>query len=80
MILKPVTSEKAVKMIDIENVLLFKTERKARKHEIKKEVEAIQESMEPLKMHKDRVSFLSKYILGTIILGILGGLTKLLFL
>ena len=39
MILKPVTSEKAVKMIDLENVLLFKIERKARKNEIKKEVE-----------------------------------------
>jgi len=39
MILKPVTSEKAVKMIDIENVLLFEVERKSRKPFIKKEVE-----------------------------------------
>ena len=41
MILKPVTSEKAVKMIDTENVLLFEVERRARKKEIKKEVEKI---------------------------------------
>lgn len=39
MILKPVTSEKAVKMIDLENVLLFEVERKSRKPFIKKEVE-----------------------------------------
>ena len=39
MILKPVTSEKAVRMIDLDNVLLFEIERKARKKEIKKEVE-----------------------------------------
>lgn len=39
MILKPVTSEKAVKMIDLENVLLFEVERKSRKPVIKKEVE-----------------------------------------
>jgi len=39
MILKPVTSEKAVKMLDMENVLLFEVERKSRKPFIKKEVE-----------------------------------------
>ena len=39
MILKPITSEKAVKMIDFDNVLLFETPRNARKEEIKKEVE-----------------------------------------
>jgi large subunit ribosomal protein L23 len=41
MILKPVTSEKAVKMIDLDNTLLFETSRLARKDEIKKEVESI---------------------------------------
>ncbi|MBI2452577.1 50S ribosomal protein L23 [Candidatus Pacearchaeota archaeon] len=41
MILKPVTSEKAVKMIDIDNTLLFEVERKTRKNEIKSEVEKI---------------------------------------
>ena len=41
MILKPVTSEKAVKMIDLDNVLLFEVERKSRKEEIKKEVERV---------------------------------------
>lgn len=39
MILKPVTSEKAVKMIDLDNTILFETERKVGKEEIKKEVE-----------------------------------------
>ncbi|MBM3233853.1 50S ribosomal protein L23 [Candidatus Pacearchaeota archaeon] len=39
MILKPVTSEKAVKLIEIENTLIFRVERKARKSEIKKEFE-----------------------------------------
>lgn len=37
--LKPITSEKAVRMIDIENTLLFEVERRNRKEEIKKEVE-----------------------------------------
>ena len=41
MMLRPVTSEKAVKMIDLENTLLFETERRATKTEIKKEVEAM---------------------------------------
>ncbi len=41
MILKPVTSEKAVKMIDIENTLLFEMDRRERKESIKKEVEEI---------------------------------------
>ena len=39
MILKPITSEKAVKMIEIDNTLLFETERQYRKNEIKAEVE-----------------------------------------
>jgi large subunit ribosomal protein L23 len=41
MLLKPVTSEKAVKMIEIDNTLLFETERRATKTEIKKEVESL---------------------------------------
>ncbi|MFH1425750.1 MAG: 50S ribosomal protein L23 [archaeon] len=39
MILKPVTSEKAVKMIDLDNTILFEIERKEKKENIKKEVE-----------------------------------------
>ena len=39
MILKPVTTEKAVKLIEIENTLIFEIERKTKKPEIKKEVE-----------------------------------------
>ena len=39
MILKPVTSEKAVKLIDIENTILFEVPREATKEEIKIEVE-----------------------------------------
>jgi large subunit ribosomal protein L23 len=41
MILRPITSEKAVKMIDLDNTLSFETERRATKDEIKKEVESI---------------------------------------
>ena len=41
MILKPVTSEKAVKMLDLDNTLIFETERRASRDEIKKEVESL---------------------------------------
>lgn len=41
MLLKPVTSEKAVKMIEIDNILLFETSMASRKPEIKKEIESI---------------------------------------
>ena len=41
MILKPITSEKAVKMIEIDNTLLFETERRYRKTEIKTEIEKV---------------------------------------
>ncbi len=52
MILKPVTSEKAVKMIEIENTLLFEIERKMRKPEIKKEVEeSFSVKVEALRTH-----------------------------
>ena len=39
--LKPVSTEKAVKMIDSENTLVFETERNARKENIKKEIEGL---------------------------------------
>lgn len=39
MILKPLTTEKAVKLIDIDNTLLFEVPRRSRKPGIKKEVE-----------------------------------------
>lgn len=41
MLLKPVTSEKAVKLIDTENTLLFEVERNHDKNEIRKEVESL---------------------------------------
>ena len=41
MMLKPVTSEKAVKMIDLENTLLFETERRAKKPQIAAEIEKL---------------------------------------
>ncbi len=41
MLLKPITSEKAVKMIEIDNTLLFSVDRKVKKPEIKKAVEEI---------------------------------------
>ena len=40
MILKPVTSEKAVKMIELDNTLFFKTDRRENKESIKKEIES----------------------------------------
>ena len=36
MILKPITTEKAVKMLDLDNMLLFEVNRKFKKEEIKK--------------------------------------------
>ncbi len=41
MMLRPITTEKAVKMIDVENTLLFEISRVNRKEEIKKEVESL---------------------------------------
>lgn len=41
MILKPVTSEKAVKLIDLDNTLMFQLERKYNRVQIKKEVESV---------------------------------------
>ncbi len=37
--IKPVTSEKAVRLIEAENTLIFETERQRRKQDIKKEIE-----------------------------------------
>jgi len=39
MILKPITSEKAVRLIDIENTLVFEAPRRATKAQIKTQVE-----------------------------------------
>ncbi len=41
MIVKPITSEKAVKQIEIDNTLLFETGRQYTKQEIKKEIETL---------------------------------------
>lgn len=41
MILKPVTSEKVVRMIDIDNTLVFETGRMEKKDKIKAEIEKI---------------------------------------
>ena len=40
MIIKPITTEKTVKLIELDNVLVFLVDRRAKKEEIKKEVEA----------------------------------------
>lgn len=37
--IKPITSEKAVRLIEAENTLFFETERQKKKPEIKKEIE-----------------------------------------
>ena len=39
MILKPVTSEKAVKLIELENTILFETDRRSKKQQIKSQIE-----------------------------------------
>jgi large subunit ribosomal protein L23 len=39
--LKPITSEKAVRLIEAENTLLFTTARQEKKSEIKKEIEEV---------------------------------------
>jgi len=39
--IKPITSEKAVRLLEAENTLLFETERERKKPEIKKEIEEI---------------------------------------
>ena len=41
MILKPITTEKAVKLIDIDNTLLFEAPRKSTKAQIKEEIEKL---------------------------------------
>ena len=39
MTIKPITTEKAVRLIELNNTLLFETDRRAKKIEIKKEIE-----------------------------------------
>ena len=41
MILRPITSEKAVKMIDLDNTIIFETGMNSAKEELKKEIEKI---------------------------------------
>lgn len=41
MTIRPVTTEKAVKMIEIDNTLLFEVDRKMKKPEIKAEIEKL---------------------------------------
>jgi len=41
MIIKPITTEKAVKLIDTENTILFEVPSIAKKVEIKKEIESL---------------------------------------
>lgn len=41
MILKPITSEKAVKMIDLDNTIIFETSMTSTKAQVKKEVEKL---------------------------------------
>ena len=45
MILKPVTSEKAVKLIDLDNTILFEVEKNTSRDEIKDEVEKKREEV-----------------------------------
>jgi len=41
MTMKPITSEKAVRLIELENTLIFEVDRRQKKEEIKKEFEEI---------------------------------------
>jgi F0F1-type ATP synthase membrane subunit b/b' len=64
MILRPVTSEKAVKMIELDNTLLFETDRKQRKEEIKVAAEAKKaEMLENAKKEVDNMILGGKKIL-----------------
>jgi large subunit ribosomal protein L23 len=50
--IKPITSEKAVRLIEAENTLLFLTDRKKRKPEAKKEIEQLFEvKVEKVRSH-----------------------------
>ena len=40
-LIKPLMTEKAVKIIEIENTIMFEVDRRARKGEIKKEIEEL---------------------------------------
>ena len=39
--LKPITTEKAIRLIEIENILVLQTDRRRKKTEIKKEIEEV---------------------------------------
>ncbi len=54
MIKKPITTEKAIRMIETDNVLLFEVEKKDKKPEIKKEFE------EMFKSKVDKINTLLK--------------------
>ncbi|NCO11543.1 50S ribosomal protein L23 [Candidatus Pacearchaeota archaeon CG_4_9_14_0_2_um_filter_39_13] len=41
MILRPVTTEKIVRMIDLENTLVFEVEKKYNKEKVRKEIEKV---------------------------------------
>ena len=41
MLLKPVTTEKAVKIIELDNIILFETSLQSKKPEIQKEIESM---------------------------------------
>ena len=41
MTMKPITSEKAVRMIELDNTLIFEVDRRKKKEEIKKEFEKL---------------------------------------
>jgi large subunit ribosomal protein L23 len=61
MMLKPVTSEKAVKMIDLDNTLIFEVNRKYNKKDIKREVEKVfsvkVEKLRTLIRHNKKLSY-----------------------
>ena len=40
-IIKPVTSEKAIKLIEAENTIIFCVDKRMKRHEIKREIEEI---------------------------------------
>jgi ribosomal protein L23 len=54
MLKKPVTTEKAVKLIELENILLFRIDNKAKKPEIKKYFEKM------FKVRVDKINTLTK--------------------
>ena len=63
MIGKPITTEKAIKLIEIENTILFQVDKKDNKKEIAKEIEEIfKVKVEKVNVLPEFISFVADFI------------------